>query len=78
LKTLPLLAPLFGIMRGQRYTYQWASLLILLYVAEGVVRGVTDTGTSGALAWVEFVLALVFFAAVVGYARLTRAPRNPA
>jgi uncharacterized membrane protein len=78
LKTLPLLAPLFGIMRGQRYTYQWASLLILLYVAEGIVRATTDAGDSVPLAWAEFVLALAFFNAVVGYARLTRTPRTPA
>ncbi|HSI29019.1 MAG TPA: DUF2069 domain-containing protein, partial [Methylophilus sp.] len=28
LKTLPLLAPLFGILRGKRYTYQWSGMLI--------------------------------------------------
>jgi uncharacterized membrane protein len=78
LKALPLLTPLFGIMRGERYTYQWASLLILLYVAEGIVRATTDAGDSVPLAWAEFVLALVFFTAVVGYARLTRTPRTPA
>ena len=34
LKALPLLIPLFGILRGKRYTHQWASMLILLYFAE--------------------------------------------
>ena len=38
LKCLPLLAPLFGILNGRRYTYQWSSMLILLYLTEGVVR----------------------------------------
>ena len=28
LKALPLLAPLFGVLRGNRYTYQWSTLLI--------------------------------------------------
>ena len=28
LKALPLLAPLFGLLRGRRYTHQWATLLI--------------------------------------------------
>ena len=29
LKALPLLLPLRGIVRGNRYTYQWASMFIL-------------------------------------------------
>lgn len=72
LKTLPLLAPLFGILRGQRYTHQWASLLSLLYVTEGIVRATSDNGPSAVLACLEILLATVFFAATVGYARLTR------
>lgn len=72
LKTLPLLAPLFGIVRGRRYTHQWASLLILLYLAEGTVRAMTDRGAPVTLAIFELVLALTFFAASVGYARLTQ------
>ncbi len=74
-KALPLLAPLFGIIRGKRYTHQWASLLILLYVAEGIVRATADTWPSDALAWLEFGLAQIFFAATVGYAYVTRPPR---
>ncbi len=72
LKGLPLLAPLFGILNGRRYTYQWASMLILLYFTEGVVRATTETGTGQALAIAETVLALAFFCASVAYARLTR------
>ena len=41
LKALPLLLPLMGILHGRRYTYQWASMLILAYFAEGVMRGYT-------------------------------------
>lgn len=72
LKVLPLLLPLFGILHGRRYTYQWASMLILLYVVEGVVRALTDRGTASRLAMVELVLATVFFACTLGYARLAR------
>mgnify|MGYP000854691752 CR=1 FL=1 len=72
LKCLPLLAPLFGILNGRRYTYQWASMLILLYVAEGVVRATTERGTGQVLAIAEICLALIFFSACVGYARRTR------
>ena len=73
LKALPLLAPLRGVLHGRRYTYQWSSMLILAYFAEGVARAFSDRGASAALAAAEALLALVFFAAAVAYARLTRA-----
>ena len=72
LKALPLLLPLMGILHGRRYTYQWASMLILAYFAEGVVRAFGDTGASAALALAEVLLTLVFFFSAVFYARLTR------
>lgn len=72
LKCLPLLAPLFGILHGRRYTYQWAAMLILLYFAEGLVRATTDTGIGQCLAIIETLISLVFFVASVAYARLTR------
>ena len=72
LKSLPLLAPLLGILNGRRYTYQWASMLILAYLAEGVARAFSDSGLSSKLALVETLLALVFFACTVFYARLSR------
>ena len=42
LKALPLAFPLRGILRGNLYTYQWASMLSLLYLMEGVVRAMSD------------------------------------
>ena len=72
LKALPLLLPLMGILHGRRYTYQWASMLILAYLAEGVVRAFGDIGASPALALAEALLALVFFISAVFYARLTQ------
>lgn len=72
LKCLPLLLPLMGILRGHRYTYQWASLLIWFYVAEGATRTFTDAGPARWLALVEGVLGIVFFLAAAGYARATR------
>jgi len=72
LKSVPLLAPLFGILNGRRYTYQWASMLILLYFTEGIVRATTESGTGQLLAAAETALALIFFGATVAYARLTR------
>jgi len=72
LKALPLALPLGGIWSGRRYTYQWSSMLVLAYFAEGVMRAWGDTGLSQALAFIEVLLSVLFFAAVVAYARLTR------
>jgi uncharacterized membrane protein len=72
LKALPLLAPLMGLLRGRRYTSQWASMLILAYFAEGAVRAWSETGTARWLALAEILLSLAFFAATLSYARLTR------
>ena len=73
LKALPLALPLGGIFAGKRYTYQWSSLLILAYFAEGATRAWAENGRPHALALAEVALSLVFFAAAVSYARLTRA-----
>jgi uncharacterized membrane protein len=73
LKALPLALPLAGILKGKRYTYQWSSMLILAYLAEGATRAWSEKGLSQTLAVGEVVLSLVFFAAVVSYARWTRA-----
>jgi len=73
LKALPLAFPLRGIFEGRRYTYQWSSMLVLAYFAEGATRAWADQGASRQLAVAEVVLSLVFFAAAVSYARLTRA-----
>jgi uncharacterized membrane protein len=72
LKSLPLLLPLPGLLRGKRYTYQWASMLILAYFAESAVRAYSEVGRSAALAWTELLLTLVFFVSAVLYARITR------
>lgn len=72
LKVLPLMAPLFGVLRGRRYTYQWSTLLIWLYFTEGVVRAWSDRGPSTALAAIEVVLSLAYFACAVSFVRLTR------
>jgi uncharacterized membrane protein len=72
LKALPLALPLRGIFEGRRYTYQWSSLLILAYFAEGVTRSVAERGAARTCAATELALSVVFFAAAVAYARLSR------
>ncbi len=68
-KALPLLLPLFGILRGRRYTYQWAPMLVLAYFVEGVMRGYADGGASAAAGWSQAALATVFIVASAYYAR---------
>ena len=72
LKAVPLLVPVFGILRGKRYTYQWSSMFILPYFTEGVVRAWSDDGLSAKLALIEVILSVTFFSCAIFYARLTR------
>lgn len=76
-KTLPLLMPLFGLLRGKRYTHQWASFLALTYFTEGVVRGTSDPGFSRYLGLIEAGLAMALFAGCIGYARATASKTAP-
>ncbi|MEK6245472.1 MAG: DUF2069 domain-containing protein [Pseudomonadota bacterium] len=72
LKAAPLAVPLLGILLGRRYTYQWSSMFVLAYFAEGVVRAWSERGASQWLAGAEIGLSLAYFVAAVGYARLSR------
>jgi len=77
LKALPLVLPLAGILDGRRRTYQWSSMLVLAYIAEGTVRAWSESGASRQLALAEILLSVFFFAAVVSYARATQTRRHP-
>lgn len=72
LKALPLLAPLFGLLKARRYTHQWTTMLALAYLTEGLVRATSDTGPSRILAMIETMLALTLFFSAAAYARGTR------
>ena len=74
LKAVPLLIPLFGVLRERRYTYQWSSMLVLAYMAEGSVRAYTEAGTSRVFALSEIALASICFVLAVMFARTDHAP----
>lgn len=80
LKGAVLLLPLFGILRGKRYTYKWLSLFIQFYLLEGLLRATSDNGPSQRLAVGETLLATVLFTTAVLYIRATRstAPKEKA
>jgi uncharacterized membrane protein len=77
LKVLPLLFPLQGVLHGKRYTYQWSSMLVLLYFAEGAVRAWSDAKPSAWYAGAEVVLTLIFFTAALGFSWITRPSLHP-
>ena len=72
LKTLPLLLPLFGVLRKKIYTYQWSSMMILLYFIEGIARAYTDHGLAAKLAASEIALSLLFLVSSVFFVRSHR------
>ena len=68
-KVLPLALTLPGLMRRRMYTYRWLSLLVWLYVIEGLVRATSEHGISQWLAIGEVALCLLLFAACAMHVR---------
>ncbi len=68
LKGIPLLFAIPGMWKGKVYTMQWASMLILLYVTEGLVR-ILETGANFWLALLETALATIGFICLLIYLR---------
>jgi uncharacterized membrane protein len=68
LKALPICLLLPGLIKRRLYSYQALSLLILLYLAEGLVRATSDRlANSVLLAWGEVALSLIIFVSVLMY-----------
>ncbi|AQS50689.1 MAG TPA: DUF2069 domain-containing protein [Paenalcaligenes hominis] len=68
LKVLPLLLPLRGVLKGNVYTLQWSSMLMLLYFMEGVTRAWSDPNPlSVKMACIEIVLSLIFYVCAMFY-----------
>jgi uncharacterized membrane protein len=69
IKVLPLFAPLSGTLKKNVYTLQWASMFILLYFTEGVVRAWSDHGLSQLLAGLEVIFSTTFFICAIFFLR---------
>lgn len=67
----PLLVALPGLLSGRRYTYQWMSLALAVYVGYAVTEAVANPA---ARMWasVAVLLACLMFIAVVGRIRYSR------
>ena len=66
LKGIPLLFAIPGLWKGNVYSMQWASMLILLYVTEGLVR-ILETGANFWLAAIETLIATIGFVCLLMY-----------
>lgn len=69
LKVLPLAFGLPGVLRLRMFTYRWLSLLVWLYVAEAIVRALTEHGVVRPLALAQLGLAVLLFSACVAHVR---------
>lgn len=78
LKVVPLLLIAPGIVRGHIYMYRASTMLILAYVAEGVVRAWSEQGLNASLAAAEIAFSAMFFVAAIAYVRITLAIRAAA
>lgn len=72
-KVLPLVAALPGLWWHRMYTYRWLSLLVWLYVLEGLVRATSEGGLGALLAALEVVLSMAIFGATTFYIRRRQA-----
>ena len=69
--TLPLWAPLRGLIKSDRRTYAWATLCVIPYFVLGLTEAIANPVTRG---WSATCLALslMLFCGLIGYLRATR------
>lgn len=72
---LPLVVPLNGLVRGRRYTYAWATLFAIPYLAFAL----TELLANPAARWVaaaSLLLVFTWFCAMILYLRASRVRRE--
>ena len=72
LKAIPLLFAIPGLWKGNVYTMHWASMLILLYITEGLVR-ILETGANFWMAALETTLGTIAFICLLVYLKPIKA-----
>jgi uncharacterized membrane protein len=78
LKALPLAFVWPGAARGARKARQWLALLLPFYVAEGIVRALTENGRHALLAWMATIVAIIALVALLATFREQRKERDAA
>ena len=71
-KSLILLIPLPGILKKNRYTYQWSSMFIWLFIMEGIVRFYSELGVSRDMASYQTFLGIIFFFSSIFFCRIKK------
>jgi uncharacterized membrane protein len=77
LKVIPLALAIPALLRGSRYAFQWWSMLLMIYLTEGLVRATTDKGLSANLAWIEVALSVIAFTCILLYTRRPKVAATP-
>jgi uncharacterized membrane protein len=72
LKALPLALLWPGLARGERRTRQWLTLLLPFYLAEAIIRAVSESGRHAMVAWMAAALAAVAITALLATFRGSR------
>jgi uncharacterized membrane protein len=75
LAAAPLLAPLPGLIRGRRYTYAWATLFAVPYLAFAVTELLANPAAR-AVASLSLLLVFAWFCSMVLYLRASRVRRE--
>jgi uncharacterized membrane protein len=71
-KVLPLVFGLAAFRKDRLRHYQLWTMLILAYLCEGVVRGMSDAAPSSMLGWLEALLAAAIYVSLTRYVQLRR------
>jgi uncharacterized membrane protein len=68
--SLPLILPLAGLWKNNRYTYRWATLCVLPYFVVGLTETIANPETRG---WTSamLVFALTWFVSLVAFLRVS-------
>lgn len=71
-KALIMLLPLRGLLHGRRYTFQWYTMFVLLWLLEGIMRAYAETGMGRWLACLQVAFAVISYTSANLYAKYSR------
>lgn len=74
-KALIMLLPLRGLLHGKRYTFQWYTMFVLLWLLEGIMRAYAEQGLGRYLALIQVVLVVVSYTTANLYAKYSAPSR---